>query len=375
MARKFLYVIALLITLAIIAMIAFSFFGSRIMQGVLTPRVAFSAPPPLPGNFYETPMGWLARPDGRKDDPARWQPKGAPALPAPEARTGAAAVFFIHPTSAFDTTRWNAPAGEPVSSAQAARFLRLQASALAASGPVWAPRYRQAVFGAFMTDNAASKQAIDLAYGDVKAAFEAFLRANPEGPLILAAHSQGTLHLLRLLAERAGGTDFRPRLVAVYAPGWPISVAHDLPALGLPGCTGKQQTGCILSWQSFAPPADPEQVLGVFDAGTGFDGKPRRGSAMLCVNPLTGSDTTAPASDSANQGVLVGDGEPATTRLMPGFIGAQCSGRGILLLDRAHALGSAIMPGNNYHAYDYSMFWSNIRKDALERLAAWQATR
>jgi hypothetical protein len=369
LARKFLYVVALLITLAVLAMISFSFFGTRIMQSVMTPRVAFSAPPALPGNFYETPQGWFARPDGRKGDPASWQPASLPALPAPEARHGAA-IFFIHPTSAFDTMRWNVPAAEPLSSAQAERFLRMQASAFAPSGAVWAPRYRQAVFGAFMTDNAAARQAIDLAYGDVKLAFEAFLKANPTGPLILAAHSQGSLHLLRLLAERVGGAGFRDRLVAVYAPGWPISIAHDLPALGIPACTGPNQTGCILSWQSFGPPADTSALDTAFDAGIGFDSKPRKGNAMLCTNPLTGG-ASPDGQASANSGVLVGDGDAASLLIQPGNVGARCSGRGILLLDRAPRLGPSVMPGNNYHTYDYSLFWANVRADAMARLVVW----
>ncbi len=373
MARKFLYAVAILITLAVLAMISFSFFGTKIMQGVLTPRVAFSAPPALPTGFYDSAQGWFARPDGRKGDPASWQPAGVPALPAPEAREGAA-IFFVHPTSAFDTMRWNVPAAEPLSGAQAERFLRMQASALAASGAVWAPRYRQAVFGAFMSDTPAARRAIDLAYGDVKAAFEAFLKANPTGPLILAAHSQGSLHLLRLLAKRAGGVDFRSRLVAVYAPGWPVSIAHDLPTLGLPPCTAPRQTGCILSWQSFASPADTSALDAAFDSGTGFDGRPRKGSDMLCTNPLTGG-AHADARPATNAGVLVGDGDPSGTMLVrPGGIGARCSGRGILLLDSAPRLGASMMPGNNYHAYDYSLYWSNIRADAHERLAAWRMT-
>ena len=371
MARKFLYVVAFLITLAVIVMISFSFFGTKIMQSVMTPRVGFTAPAPLPAGFYESAQGWISKPDGRANDPARWQPQGFPALPATPA-PNSAAVLYIHPTSAFDTTKWNAAVTDAAATTQATRFLRLQATALAAAGPVWAPRYRQAVFGAFMGDAPAAKQAIDAAYGDVKVAFETFLKQNPTGPLILSGHSQGTLHLLRLLAEKVGGTDWHGRVVAIYAPGWPISIAHDLPALGFPACTGPRQTGCILSWQSFAPPADVSALDAAYDAAPGFDGQPRNGTLMLCTNPLTRG---APGDGNLNYnlGILVGDGEPLTTQLLrPGGVGARCSGRGILMLTSAPQMGPSVMPGNNYHAYDYSIFWANIRADALERLAAWQ---
>lgn len=373
MARKFLYVIAVLLSLAVIAMISFSFFGTKLMQTALVPRVSFKAPAPLPPHFYERAQGWFSDASERKNDPANWQPPSLPALSATAQRAGAA-IFFIHPTSSFDPTRWNESRTDGMPAAQAGRFIRLQASALAPAGRVWAPRYRQAVFGAFLTDKPEADKALDVAYRDVRAAFEAFLKANPTGPIILAGHSQGTLHLLRLLAERAGGVDFRSRLVAVYAVGWPISVEHDLPSLGLPACTAPRQTGCILSWQSFAAPADPGALDAEFDRGLGFDGQKRHGSHMLCTNPLTGG-AAADAPASANRGMLIGDGNAGSTQLTPpGGVGARCDGRGILLLDSAPKLGALMLPGNNYHVYDYPLFWANVRADALERLAAWRTT-
>ena len=78
------------------------------------------------------------------------------------------------------------------------------------------------------------------------------------------------------------------RIVAAYVVGWPISTTADLPAMGLPACTKPDQTGCILSWQSFGEPADPSLILDVFDQTNGYTGAPRKGTAMLCTNPLTG---------------------------------------------------------------------------------------
>jgi hypothetical protein len=372
-ARKFLYAVAILITLAIIVMIAFSFFGAKLMQNALVPHVAFTTPAPLPQGFYDGAAGWIGRPDGRTGDVTSWQPPSLPALPNARDREGAA-IFFIHPTSAFETLHWNGKVDDPVAGAAAERFLRMQVTALAPAGRVWAPRYRQAVFGAFLTDKPDAKKALDLAFGDVRLAFETFLRANPTGPIILAAHSQGSLHLLNLLAQRTGGVDWRPRVVAIYAVGWPISIEHDLPALGFPACAAARQTGCILSWQSFAQPADTSAVDAVFDGANGFDGQPRKGSAMLCTNPLTGG-AGSQGSAAANRGVLMGDGNVGSTQLMPpGGIGARCAGRGFLMLDSAPKLGAAVLPGNNYHVYDYALFWGNVRADALERLAAWQTT-
>ena len=36
-------------------------------------------------------------------------------------------------------------------------------------------------------------------------------------------------------------------------------------------------------------------------------------------------------------------------------------------------MGQYVLPGNNYHVFDYSLFWANIRADAARRLAAFRA--
>src|SRR3546814_18441765 len=72
---------------------------------------------------------------------------------------------------------------------------------------------------------------------------------------------------------------------------------------GPSACQKKDQAGCILSWQSFAEPADPASIQTVFDESTGLTGKPRKGTHMLCVNPLTGAPETK-AVASQNLGTL-----------------------------------------------------------------------
>jgi hypothetical protein len=32
-----------------------------------------------------------------------------------------------------------------------------------------------------------------------------------------------------------------------------------------------------------------------------------------------------------------------------------------------------VLPGNNYHVFDYALFWSNVRADAEARLASFLA--
>ena len=366
MARKFLYVVAFLIVLALAAAFAYRLFGNEMLKMALVPAGQFEAPSAPGADAYAKPDMWLARP-GKQNNPAQW----LPAEVKRPAKVGDAAVFFIHPTSYIERTHWNAPLDNAEANGRAELFLRGQASAFNAVGGVWAPRYRQATFGAFLTSEAAAGQALDAAYRDVDAAFTQFLKEAGDRPLILAGHSQGALHLTRLLKERVAGTPLAKRIVAAYVVGWPISRTADLPALGLPECTKPDQTSCILSWQSFGEPADPSLITDTFDATPGLNGQPRKGTAMVCTNPLTGAvGGQAPAS--ANLGTLYPSDDLSTATLKAGQVGARCFGRGYVSIGEGPDMGKYVLPGGNYHVFDYSLFWGNVRADAARRLAAFQ---
>ncbi len=368
MARKFLYAVAALIVLAIAGALALRLFGTRLMQAALVPSAAFEALPAEPPSAYAGADRWIARPD-KPGNPALWVPDGA----QPAGNAGPA-LFFLHPTSYLDRSRWNAPLDDQIANDRAALFLRGQASAFNASAAIWAPRYRQATFGAFLTGQREAQLALDLAYGDVASAFDEFLReVGPDRPIILAGHSQGALHLVRLLREKVAGTPLARRIIAAYVVGWPVSRAADLPVLGLPECQTAAQFGCLLSWQSFAEPADPQLVLANFDGSTGLNGQPRQGTPMVCTNPITGTpDAAAPAE--ANLGTLVPTGDFATATLVAGKVPARCAGRGFLLIGPPpEGIGRYVLPGNNYHVFDYSLFWASVRADITRRTAAFQA--
>ncbi len=368
MARKFLYVVATAIVLVLIAAFAFALWGDRLMRTAFVPSVAFA---PLstrtPADYAGTALWYVTASKGQVRPPA-----GAPATKRP-AGIATPAIFFVHPTSYLERTAWNAPVGNAGADQAARNYIDLNASAFAPLGPIWAPHYRQATFGAFLTDRPDAKRALDAAYADVAAAFAAFLKANPAGPILLAGHSQGSLHLIRLIHEQVRGTPVADRIVAAYLPGWPISVEADLPALGLPACRSPEQTRCVLSWQSFGQPAEPADVVGAFEAGAGLTGQPRNGTRMLCVNPLTGSADRPSAPATANLGMSTREEEGDGRVFAASGVGAACDSRGLLILSANPDLGPFVLPGNNYHVYDGALFWANIRADAGRRTAAFPA--
>jgi hypothetical protein len=376
MARKFLSIVAALAVLVIAGAFALNLWSGQLTRLALVPSATFAPQPPLARNAYDDPKMWIARP-GLASDPARWQPgfrgqaSAATATPAVKPY----AVFFIHPTSYIERSRWNAPLGDADANRIARIYVKGLASPFNTAREIWAPRYRQATFGAFLTDSPEAKQAIDAAYADVRQAFAVFLAGvDPNEPIVLAGHSQGALHLLRLLREEVAGKPLARRIAAVYAVGWPISVAHDLPALGLPACARADQAGCVMSWSSFAEPADPSGLLATYTASTGFDGKPRGASPILCTNPLTGGAASA-APKSANRGTLVPNTDMTSGELVAGLVPARCDARGLLLIGEPPAMGPAVLPGNNYHVYDIPLFWENVHDDVLARVAAWTPAR
>ena len=191
----------------------------------------------------------------------------------------------------------------------------------------------------------------------------------PDEPIILAGHSQGSLHLMRLLQENK--ERLKGRLVAAYVVGWPISTTADLPMLGFPPCSEPQQTGCILSWMSFGEPANPSLMFEEWEKTAGLNGKPRDRKDVLCVNPLTGTQngTEEPIE---NPGTLVPSADFASATVAMGQVGAECRNGLLMIKGEIPPLGPYVLPGNNYHVYDYALFWAGIAEDANGRVFAWR---
>lgn len=378
MAKKFLYIVAIIIVLVIAGLIILRVWANELTALAFVPTEEFVEQEALTKNAYAEPDMWFVRP-GEGEELIRWQPeytndRGLQPTPA-EPSTPDFAVFFVHPTSYLSRSSWNAELGDEEAERVARVYLRGMASPLGKASEIWAPRYRQATIGAFMTDKPEAQMAFDTAYRDVAQAFAHFVDSiDPDLPIVLAGHSQGSLHMMSLLNEQVADTELAERIVAAYVIGWPISETHDLPLMGLPACTAPDQAGCILSWASYAEPADPSQVKAYYSRSIGLNGEPRGNSPVLCTNPLTGTrGGTAPAS--ANLGTLVPETDLTDGTLLSGAIPASCDPRGILLIGDPPDLGRYVLPGNDYHVYDIPLFWANMQADVARRVSTWTENR
>ena len=368
MARKFLYFVVAVIVLIVGAGMILSSYAEPLTRLAMTPTVKFEAQPPLKANAYDDPAMWFARPGQPGDALVQWRPEGV--LPDPVKHD--VAVFFVHPTSYLQKAHWNAPLDDPQARQIGEVVVRGNASVFAAATEVWAPRYRQATFGAFISDQAEARQAHELAYADVAEAFDAFVAAQPPGRgIVLAGHSQGSFILKRLLKEKIAGTPLAKRIVAAYVIGWVVDTTRDLPAMGLPACAAPGQTGCVVSYLSFADEADTAMMREAYERFAGASAAPAATPHYLCSNPLTGGIGGA-APPSANLGGIVPDLKMEHAKVVPGLVGSACNADGTLRIGTGPDMGPFVLPGGNYHVYDYALFWSNLKLDFNGRAAAWQ---
>jgi hypothetical protein len=352
--RAFLWVLGIVIVGALIAFYVYrDTIGFMLMKARVTPKQAFSEANVPPAPDYSDPSAWAALPDRVDGADLR-----IPEFVADEQAQAPADVFYIHPTNYVKNGNWNGPLDD--SDAKTLlddHYLPAQASAFNSCCRVYAPRYRAASFAAFLDTTGSGKQAIELAYQDVVAAFDYYLAHYNQGrPLVLAAHSQGSKHLVRLLGERIKGTDLAHRVIAVYAVGWPIDQRALAQTAGMPVCDAPEATGCLVSWNSVGPHAQ----------------KWGDTSHNVCVNPLSWKTDGAHVDDSNNRGTLVG------RTIKTDMADAQCvEGRLIVKYFRSLELLAALklapinLGREVYHVYDYNLFYMSIRANSIDRVLAY----
>ncbi len=322
----------------------------------LKPEAPFDAERVPEAPDYASLDAWAAHPG--KDDPADQLPAG---LAAP--RNPAAAVFFVHPTTYIDKAGWNQALGDSAADwITDNRVLRNQASTFTGCCDVFAPRYRQATIFSFLDETGSGEQALDLAYEDVRVAFQQFRQTvGPRRPFILAGHSQGTLHAARLLREEIALSLAKRRLVAAYLVGFSITEG-DLGGVGM--CLDATDTGCVVGWNSVDGDND-----GLYPGETD----------LICTNPLSWHVGAGRAGHELNLGGIgypdwfPTEGEDPTSMVVePGVVDAVCS-EGRLVIDeiRSDAFPHRMPgPGESTHAYDYGFFWRNIFENARDRVDA-----
>ena len=327
------------------------------------------APPPKPD--YAAPGAWAALPD-RKDDADVTPPNTR----YPEAQKDAAAdVFLIHPTGYVKLDSWNGPVDDPDAVKAVSLVMKYLASAFNAATCVYAPRYRQATLYAFLDyETDSGIQALDLAYSDVERAFEHYVNSYNRGrPFILAGHSQGSNHGLRLLQEKIIGTPLQERLIAAYLVG--MAIPDSIPGISPSGSSN--DAGCVISWTSYTTNGNPQFLTSDMAIWHGRQYRKCAGLSLVQVNPLSWKLHGGAVTASLNPGSLpYYDPSGAPPALVRKVTGADASGP-VLIIAKPGVPG---FPGSgpnlpilnadfgDYHNYDYVLFYESIRKNAVDRV-------
>ena len=294
---------------------------------------------------YDMLDSWAAHP--LKQDPSDQLPL---ALRDDSSVDTSVVVFFIHPTTftAEERTEWNADLSDiAINKKTDEKPILYQASAFN-DYPVYAPRYRQAHLRAYFTDDTLkAKAAFELAYSDVKTAFLKFLEEAHGRPFILASHSQGTTHAIRLLKELVDSTALQKQMVAAYIIG--MQIPDDFKSLNM--CDDSTATGCLVGWRTYREGYIPEYIE-------------REAGKPMITNPLTwkaGDNEEAPAT--LNKGAVV----TKFDKVYYNAADARIHDR-ILWVSQLNFPGSFLVRKKNLHIGDINLFWMNIRENCKTRV-------
>jgi hypothetical protein len=341
--------------------------------GLLTGTSMAADPPPFESQTptsapdYGRALSWAA---------TAWAPGASTAMPGRAGQLATAPevdVFYIHPTTDRSVMRWNQDmADKAVNDWTDASVIARQAGVFNKCCRIFAPRYRQATRLAFTNMAGDGQKAFDLAYGDVLRAFDLYLKRDNAGrPFILAGHSQGASHLMRLLKDRIDASSLKDRMVAAYVIGVNLSEG-DFPRTykTLSICAKPSDTGCVIAWNAVTPDTDLA-LMGKANAQrfvSLYGDVP--GKEPVCVNPLSFDRDQPVAAKDQSKGAAPGDpGEGPVRALVAGSVAARCE-KGFLVVDADPALGLKPLPGGILHYHDYGLFYADIQANIRVRIDA-----
>jgi hypothetical protein len=201
--------------------------------------------------------------------------------------------FYVYPTVSADRTQTS----DLVAGPEERRVVASQFARFGAACRTFAPLYRQltlAGLGAAMAANPGapsetgkevfSRLPVQGGYEDVRAAFQHYMANDNLGrPFVLIGHSQGSMHLARLIQEEIDGTPLQAQMASAILLGVNIQVPPGRTVGGsfkaIPLCQEMSQTGCVITYSSYRV-TNPPGPLPLFGQG-------REGMIAACTNPAS----------------------------------------------------------------------------------------
>jgi Protein of unknown function (DUF3089) len=289
--------------------------------------------------------------------PNKWDP--ADSIPKPlmnEKRDSLADVFFLHPTmytSKRKFKEWNVEIDDAYHNAKTDySSIMYQASVFNQHAWIFAPRFREAhIKTFFLNDSAMIQKNLELAYRDIKTAFEYYLKNwNHNRPIIIASHSQGSVHAQRLLKEFFEDKPLGNQLVAAYVLGWPVPKQY---FSSLKMCVDSTDINCLCSWRTYRKGFTPKHMR-------------EQTSNSFVTNPLNWKADETYAGKNENKGSVL----LKFNKVYKKTTDAQIH-NGLLWVKKPKFPWSFMYATRNYHIADINLFYINIRENVGQRINAY----
>jgi len=387
MRRFFIVGGALLLVLGLAtAGIVLSGTWTTIMLWVAGPDHDFDPARAAPALDYSNDAAWMALPT--RPDEADLTPQGF----SDQQAVAPADTFFIHSTNYTRGSHWSSPLQPESATEENTRWtLANQASAFNGCCRIYAPQYRDAsLYAYFDLEGPNGSAAMELAYDDVRRAFDYYLENFNDGrPFIIASHSQGSHHAKRLLAERVDQTALYDQLVAAYVIGGGVTLdLFERTLKRIEPCDGPTDLHCVVAWDTFAEGGSPSGSPVKWLDGRYVYGEEE---SILCINPLSWLRDGDHADASLNLGAVAPTGRLQIelwgedvaagiqfTALEPPrkhHTSARCSNGLLFVDDQVEEPFAAYGVLGSYHNIDYALFYMNIRQNAQDRVLAFSAAQ
>ena len=259
-------------------------------------------------------------------------------------------VFYVYPTLNLDKEdlRWNVPIDDVTQNKKVLeKAVLMQASALAISGKVYTPFYRQAHIRSYKMFNKGGKEALELAYQDVKKSFEVYLKKYNKGrPIFILSHSQGSSHTSRLLADFFDGKELQKQLVAAYIPGMRIQPDQ---FNSIQPMTKPDQIGGFVSWNTFKKGHYPKKDKNWYAGG-------------VTSNPVTW-DSSISTNLEQHKGFLY-----TNNKIYAKALKIEITDGLVWSSNPKFSMRLFMSLIKNYHSGDINLFWQDIRENSQLRL-------
>ncbi|NOT73906.1 MAG: DUF3089 domain-containing protein [Cyclobacteriaceae bacterium] len=266
-------------------------------------------------------------------------------------------VFFVFPTTFTEEPQnqylWNADIGDKnINYKTQTTTILNQASIFNGSCRIYAPYYRQAhLYSFYAKDENDGNSALNLAYKDVQAAFEYYLKHYNNGrPIVIASHSQGSYHAMRLLRDYFDGKDLQKQLVVAYLAGRAIKPDE---FRFIHPTEKPDEVAVWASWNTYARKFFPDNYEKYF-------------RHSLSTNPLLWNSSSDFAAKELNHG---GVGRHFT--FVPNLVDAQ-NHEGVLWINKPYIPGRFLIRVRRWHIADMNFFYMNIRENVQLRIESFE---